>query len=117
MTQTFATIEEERRVEFEIRDIRRKIETAAWQQSRPFVLRDDDKNTYYFHYRASHRQKQNKIESLVDSDGVTRVDQEDILRIVLSYFKDLFQSPRPPISVDQIVGIYRRVTNDMKSFL
>lgn len=74
MVQTVVIIEEEGRLESEIRDIRKKLETEAWQRCRPFVLRDGDKNTPYFHYRASHRRKRNRIESLINSDGDVKVD-------------------------------------------
>ena len=105
MTQSVAIIKEESRLQSEIRDIRRKIETEAWQCFCPFVLRDGDKNTSYFHYRVSHRRKRNKIESLIDSEGVVRVEQEEIMRVVFTYYLDLCKRFRPPISVDQIEGI------------
>lgn len=82
MTQSVVIIEEEGRVETEICDIRRKLETEAWQRCRPFVLRDEDKNTSYFHYRASHRRKRNHIESLLDRHGVVKTSQEDLMKIV-----------------------------------
>lgn len=47
-TQTTSIIEEEHTVEDEIRDIRKKIETEAWQRTRTFILRDGDKSTFYF---------------------------------------------------------------------
>ena len=85
MVQTVSIIEEERRVEIEIRDIRRKIETESWQRCRPFILRDGDKNTSYFHYCASHRRKQNRIKSLFDSNGVEKVEQSEIMNVVCAY--------------------------------
>ena len=102
MVQIVSIIEEERRVEEELRDIRKKIETKAWQRCRPFLLWDGDKNTSYFHYQASHPRKRNRIEFLRDAAGVDHFEQEKLLRIVRDYYKDLFSSSRPPISVNQI---------------
>ena len=94
MAQTTSNIEEKRRVEDEIRDIRKKIEIEAWQRSRPFILRDGDKNTSYFHYRASHRRKLNKIISLFHSSGVEQFALKELMRVVNAYYSELFLSSR-----------------------
>lgn len=117
MKQSTTSIEEERQVESEIRDIRKQIETEAWQRSSPFFLRDGDKNTSYFHYRASHREKRNKIESLIDSQGVEKFDQVDLMNIVCSYYSKLFSSSRPPISLDLLDNIDPRLTDAMREVL
>lgn len=84
-------------MEEDIRSIRKKIETEAWQRCRLFVLWDSDKNTSYFHYRASHRHKRNTIESLIDDHGNVQVDQENLMNVVQSYYATLFTSSRPPL--------------------
>lgn len=117
LTQSAAFIKEERRAEEEIRSIRKKIETEAWQHCRPFILRDGDKNTSYFHYRASHRHKRNKIESLLDVNGRVCVSPEDLTKVVLSYYTDLFSSSRPPLYDGSFANIDRRLTNDMQAML
>ncbi|KAL9690224.1 hypothetical protein QQ045_010621 [Rhodiola kirilowii] len=51
-----------------------------------------DKNTKFFHARASHRRKNNWIQALLDGQGVKRTEQKAIMDIVTSYFHNLFQS-------------------------
>lgn len=117
LEQSESVIDEERRVEEEIRSIRRKIETEAWQRARPFVLRDNDKNSSYFHYCASHRRKRNKIESLVDNNRRVCVDLEDLMSVVHSYYAELFTSSRPPLDSNSFACIENQLTDDMRDVL
>lgn len=117
LVQSVAVIEQEKRVEEEIRLIRKKIETEAWQRCRPFVLRDGDKKTSYFHYRASHRRKRNKIESFLDANGIVRVEQEDLMTVVWSYYSELFTSSRPPLDSSSFSHIEARLSDAMRSVL
>lgn len=50
-----SVLEELRQVEHHIRVLRQQQETAAWQRCRPFVLRDGDRNTTFFHSKVSAR--------------------------------------------------------------
>lgn len=52
---------------------------------------------------------------MLDSNGVTKMSQEDIMKVVFDYYLDLFKTSRPPISADDIVGIDMRVTEDMRT--
>lgn len=70
MNPTPSVIEELCTVERDLRRLRQQQETAAWQRCRPFILRDGDKNTAYFHAKASNRRRRNRIKSLEDSKGV-----------------------------------------------
>lgn len=70
MVQTKAVMEELRQVEAEIRKIRYDFETSSWQWCRPFVLRNGDKNTAYFHSKMEARKKRNRIKGLKDINGV-----------------------------------------------
>lgn len=63
-----AVMDEYRRVEQDIRTLRQQ-ETAAWQRCRPFVLKDGDKNTAYFHSKVSNRRR-NKLTYLEDKNGI-----------------------------------------------
>ena len=56
-----------------------------WFQSR-------DRNTGFFHAKASSRQKKNDMEGLLDARGVWQENEEVMGEIVLDYYTDLFTS-------------------------
>ncbi|CAO2820437.1 unnamed protein product [Amaranthus hypochondriacus] len=85
-TQTRITLEESREVERELRDLRKSEETAAWQQCRPFVLRDGDKNTTFFHAKAANRLKRNNIKMLKDKGGTPQTSFEGLKNVVTEYY-------------------------------
>lgn len=55
----------------------------------------NDKNTSYFHHKASARKERNKITSLLDSSGSTVSTQEGIKHLACSYFNNIYQSNMP----------------------
>lgn len=106
-------IEECREVEKELRELRRSEETTAWQRCRPFIIRDGDKNTAFFHAKAANRIKRNKLSMLHDKDGVPHSSNEGMQKVVLSYYKELFASSRPPICIEQLDSIKNRLNDSM----
>ena len=77
-----------------------------WFQSR-------DRNTGFFHAKASSRQKKNDIEGLLDARGVWQENEEVMGEIVLDYYTDLFTSSNL-IDFDEILGAMQpRVTSSM----
>ncbi|CAO2825064.1 unnamed protein product [Amaranthus hypochondriacus] len=115
MKPTPSVLEEYRRVEKELRELRHQQETVAWQRCRPFVLRNGDRNMAYFHAKASTCRRQNKIEALEDRNGVKHKSREGLKSVVLDYFTNLFLSSRPEITIDQLDCINTRVTQDMET--
>ncbi|PPR92692.1 hypothetical protein GOBAR_AA27977 [Gossypium barbadense] len=68
-------------------------EEGYWaQRSRISWLREGDRNTKFFHVRATNRQKQNNIERLKDHSGRWVYDTKGICKIVGNYFQNLFKS-------------------------
>ncbi|XP_048494687.1 uncharacterized protein LOC125494872 [Beta vulgaris subsp. vulgaris] len=110
-------VEEIREVEEELRVLRRSQETAAWQRCRPFVLRDGDRNTAYFHNKATERKKRNRITRMVDKDGVMKEEKEEIAEIVVDYFNELSTTSRPQINIDDLGMINKCVTEEMNTEL
>ncbi|KAL5822624.1 hypothetical protein ACOSQ4_020524 [Xanthoceras sorbifolium] len=71
-------------------------EELYWKQrSRVDWLLAGDKNSKFFHRRATARKKKNQISSLLDSRGVRRESEQGMSSVVFDYFSDLFRSIQP----------------------
>lgn len=64
-----------------------------------------------------HRRKRNRIDSLIDSEGVEKFEQEEMMKVVFNYYVDLFTSSRLPISIEHFDGIEERVSDSMRASL
>lgn len=93
-------------------DLHCKPEAYWYLCYRVLEVRDEDRNTSYFHHKASQRKKRNTITGLFDGDGVWQGDEEKIENIVSSYYTDLFDSSKPTDSNMQVV-----LQHVQKSFL
>ena len=72
------------------------MEEEMWhQQSRNSWLKAGDKNTTFFHTKASNRFQRNSIERLLVGDNVWQQDEEQIGRIFTEYYDQLFTSSQP----------------------
>ncbi|KAL5781698.1 hypothetical protein ACOSP7_006727 [Xanthoceras sorbifolium] len=102
-------------VEKKINLILQDFEVFWRQRSRAFWLRAGDKNSKFFHAKASQRRRRNHINGLIDERGFWQPDVEDIQQIISDYFGKLFSSSSPSLfdfdNVLQVVG--RKVSNDM----
>ena len=87
----------------EISDLLGKEEKMWKQRSRALWLHEGDTNTRYFHSRATHRYRRNKICELRNSEGQMCTDEGGIAQILTSYYQDLFTSANP-CNVDQVVA-------------
>lgn len=81
---------EMKRVEVEIENILKKEETMWFQRSRALWLKDGDKNSAFFHEKASHRKRRNTIKSIEDADGVFITKHEEIAKVMRDYFIQIF---------------------------
>lgn len=67
--------------------------------------KEGDRNTRFFHAKASKRYKSNLIFGLFDAAGQWKEEIADVERIVLDYFGDLFQtSALSSELIDEILG-------------
>lgn len=73
-------------------ELLQKEETLWHQRSRATWLKDGDKNTKFFHGKANQRKKTNHIKKLKDDDGVWWSGQDNVEKVLLRYFVDLFAS-------------------------
>ena len=68
-------------------------EEIMWQQrSRIRWLSVGDKNTRFFHLRASQRRRKNKITKLRKPDGQFTEDVRELSNLAMSFYKDLYRS-------------------------
>ncbi|KAK9749818.1 hypothetical protein RND81_02G152700 [Saponaria officinalis] len=94
-----------RKVVKEIAELLRQEESFWRQRSRALWLKDGDKNTKFFHKKASQRKEKNHIGKLIDEQGRTVTDSRDIATCAVDYFKGLFTSSRPSDFEDLIEGV------------
>lgn len=86
----------------EIRKIERQInnflidEEIYWKQrSMADWLREGDKNTKYFHHKASARKRKNKIWGVEDKDGKWTEDTQEVEREFCDFYYNLFTTSCP----------------------
>ena len=66
-------------------------EATYWrQQSKFYWLKDGDSNTRFFHASAFTRKKKNEITGLINAARDWVQTDEDIQRVAVNYFQDLF---------------------------
>ncbi|KAJ4833299.1 hypothetical protein Tsubulata_004319 [Turnera subulata] len=71
-------------------------EELLWlQKSRRQWVQDGDRNTTYFHMSTIIRRKQNKIEALIDDNGVWQTDPDSLQHLATNYFRQLFCDDGP----------------------
>uniref|UniRef100_A0A2N9GNM8 Reverse transcriptase domain-containing protein n=1 Tax=Fagus sylvatica TaxID=28930 RepID=A0A2N9GNM8_FAGSY len=73
-----------------------KAEIHWRQRSRAVWLQAGDKNTKYFHFRASQRQRKNRIQGLFDSNNIWQEEASSVAHTTEQYFKDIFSTSHPP---------------------
>ena len=101
----------------EINDLLDK-ENLMWQQrSKALYLKSGDSNTSFFHNRASHTFRRNRITSLTNSAWSWCKSQEEITDIAINYYSDLFTSNTPPISQLVLDTISPSITTEMNADL
>ncbi|KAK3193079.1 hypothetical protein Dsin_024389 [Dipteronia sinensis] len=65
------------------------------QRAKQKWLKSGDRNTKFFHSKATDRRRRNRIQKLFDSSGITHTNEEEIQKVLLNYFSVLFQHSNP----------------------
>jgi hypothetical protein len=93
-------------LEHNLSELLREEETMWRQRSRALWLRDGDKNTKFFHGKASQRRKVNEIKKLKDAHGVWWKGEDKVEKLLLDYFKELFTTAGP-LNVEETCEVVR----------
>ncbi|XP_074314685.1 uncharacterized protein LOC141649916 [Silene latifolia] len=115
--RTVENVQRRKKLLAEIAELRSKEEQFWRQRSRALWLKDGDKNTKFFHTRASERKRKNHIAKLVDDDGRVREGDDQVAHVANLYFQELFSSSNPTVPVGVLAGLEGRVTEDMNEEL
>uniref|UniRef100_A0A803MN05 Uncharacterized protein n=1 Tax=Chenopodium quinoa TaxID=63459 RepID=A0A803MN05_CHEQI len=100
-----STLQQCQAVSSELNELRRMEESYWYSRSRVTELRDGDKNTKYFHHKASQQRKKNTITGLFDGNGVWQSSSFAIDSVISQYFDELFTSDQPVDFDGALAGI------------
>ncbi|KAA3469327.1 reverse transcriptase [Gossypium australe] len=93
-------------------------EEKYWaQRSRVNWLKERDRNTQFFHVRATNRKKKNNIARLKDINGYWRENTTDICKAIREYFQLLFKSNLNPNNVLNLDYIERCISGEVNDRL
>ena len=97
----------------EVSDLLR-LEEKMWQQrSHDHWMISGDRNSKYFHNRASQRFRRNKISELRNADGVLVSGNEGVSAMVVEYYSKLYTSSDPVDTEEVVQFIKPMVTEEM----
>lgn len=95
-----------------------KEEEIYWgQRSRALWLKDGDRNTPFFHNKASNRKQRNSIFRIRDKDGLWVDEEKEVAGVLTSFFKDLFSSDGISDMHGVLDSVEAKVTVDMNGSL
>ncbi|KAL6228112.1 hypothetical protein ACLB2K_002066 [Fragaria x ananassa] len=104
-------------LEAQLQELLQKEHVFWKQRSRVLWLSEGDMNTHFFHQSATNRKKKNLIRGLRDVDGIWRSEDDEIERIVLDYYTNLFRSSSPSNMLEVIHNVPSFVTTEMNEGL
>ena len=101
----------------EINSLMDKEERMWRQRSRTLYLEDGDRNTRFFHCRATQRRRKNLITRFKNQSNIWCTKLEEVSDIFLAYFQQLFSSSNPEIAETDLNSIPKIVTTEMNESL
>ena len=79
-------------------------------KSRVLWLREGDRNLKYFHALVKQRRARNMITQLLDENENVVEDEEGLVTIATSYFRQIFESTNPEDIANALVEVPTSVT-------
>lgn len=104
-------------VKGEINELLSKEEIMWKQRSRALWLAEGDKNTSFFHKKATSRKARNSIKGLEDANGIWQTSPEKIEEICVQYYQSLFSTDGTAEIDSFLEGMNTRVTQSMNAQL
>jgi hypothetical protein len=93
-------------------------EELHWRQrSRVNWLQAGDRNTSYFHRKATWRAKKNKIDKLKDDNGNEITKESDLQNLTTAYFKDLYKKDDSVHHEEATSVLQQKITPEMNEVL
>jgi hypothetical protein len=83
---------EELKIVERLLELNHREETMWRQRSRVKWLAEGDRNTHFFHLRASKRKKRNRIERLKRLDGTVTEDSHELSGMARDFYRELYSS-------------------------
>ncbi|PRQ38509.1 hypothetical protein RchiOBHm_Chr4g0414741 [Rosa chinensis] len=89
------------------------------QRSRAIWLKDGDRNSAFFHRRASNRKSRNTIKGLTNENGVWQSEPYEIQHLLMQYFSNVFSSDHTDFTaLEEVINATPvKVTDSMNSDL
>uniref|UniRef100_A0A803Q1F8 Reverse transcriptase domain-containing protein n=1 Tax=Cannabis sativa TaxID=3483 RepID=A0A803Q1F8_CANSA len=108
-----------KKLENDLNCVEEKREMYWKQNSRALWLKHGDRNTKFFHYKASQRRRKNLIEGLYDDRLQWQSSLKKISEIVVNYFTKLFSKSNHRVEIrDILVGcVPNRISNEENRLL
>ena len=80
-------------------------------------FQNGNRNTSFFHAKASATQRKNFMHGLLDDDGVWQVEEDKMVEIAIGYYGDLFSTSNPVEFSELLLAMKPKVTQAMNEWL
>jgi len=117
LNQLHETAKEIQALKREINEILFREEIMWKQRLRALWIKSGDRNTKVFHATANQRHRKNRIERLRDGDVRWKDEPEDVEKIILNYFSNIFSTDHLEDFEASLTAVNSRVSNEMNDFL
>ena len=105
---------------FRLLELKKEIESLVDKEQRIWLQRSKvlwasqgDRNSKFFHCRATQRKRKNTIQKLRSSTRQWSTCSEEVAEILVSYFQGLFTSARGPMCEEATNSIQKVISADM----
>uniref|UniRef100_A0A7N2LGY8 Zinc knuckle CX2CX4HX4C domain-containing protein n=1 Tax=Quercus lobata TaxID=97700 RepID=A0A7N2LGY8_QUELO len=92
-------------------------ELSRWNKSKVQWMSLGDRNTKYFHTKASGRKKKNTISKLMDDRGIWRESTLEVAEVAVSYFENLYMTSHPERILEVVEAVDPKVSDEMNQIL